>query len=128
MLAQDNGVNILAMIGTGNPADIPQDTTPLVDAVLTYHSFNLTWLGAFVLAVALLLNWKNDRVGYWINLAVVSSIDLGLLFTTVFPGHMAFSTAIPGVILWIPALVFSSLAVFSPTAGQIAKPRLAHTS
>ena len=124
MFLQESGANVLAMVGTGNPAAIPSDTSPLVDAVLTYHSFNLAWIGAFVLVVAVLLNWKNDRVGYWINLAVVSIVDLGLLFTTVLPGHMALGTAIPGIVLWIPALVFSSLAYMRAHRNQVLESRL----
>jgi hypothetical protein len=33
------------------------------------------------------LNWRNDARGWWINLAVVSIVDLGFVFFVLVPGH-----------------------------------------
>ncbi len=128
MMTQESGVDVLALIGTGHASSVPGTTGSLVDAVLTYHSFNLAWLGAFVLGVAALLNWKNDRTGYWINLIVVSAVDLGLIFTTVAPDHMTLSTALPGIVLWIPALLFSTLALSTGRVSNVSSTPITQTA
>lgn len=112
MLMQESGTAILAMIGTGEAAGTAGETSTLVDTVLRYHSFNLIWIGALVLITAILKNWHNDRSGYWLNLIVVSTVDMALLITTVIPRIMALSTAMPGIVLWIPAVIFSTIGLF----------------
>lgn len=54
--------------------------------VFAYHGFNLTWLGVLVSVIAVGSNWKNQASGYWVNLALVGLIDLGLVLFMVVPG------------------------------------------
>jgi len=111
-LLSDGGVAAQAMFGTALPAsDLPTRSNTIVDGVMAYHSFNIIWFGIVVTIVALRLNWKNSVAGYWINLILVSLVDMGLFVTQVFPGRIAFADAMVGATLWIPAVIFSTFAI-----------------
>ncbi|MEZ4708675.1 MAG: hypothetical protein R3A44_15815 [Caldilineaceae bacterium] len=104
------GATVLAAIGSATPAAaIPQFESELLAAVLAYYAWNLVWIGAFVLVVAIRSNWRNDATGYWLNLIVVSAVDLGLVAMLMIPGHMAWSDGGLGVALWLPAILFTTL-------------------
>lgn len=76
-----------------------------------FHAFNLTWLGVVVAAGAVLLNWRNSTVGYWLNLALVGFTDLGLLLFIVGTGVMTWADAWVGPALFVPAWVFSTIGL-----------------
>jgi hypothetical protein len=80
----------------------------LAEAVLAYYAWNLLWIGVLVTVVAVRFNWRNDPAGFWLNLVVVSAVDLGLVVTLVLPGHMALADGLMGIVLWLPALFFST--------------------
>lgn len=78
--------------------------------VFAYHAYNLTWFGALVSVVAIVSNWKNQAGGFWLNLAFVGLIDLGLILFMVIPGVIPASD--PwwlGVGLYVLAAIFSAL-------------------
>lgn len=113
-LARGGATSVLALIGSATPVtELPQVADGLTGAVLAYYAWNLLWIGGFVLVVAIKLNWQNSPMGYWLNLAVVSAVDLGLIGTLVAPGHMAFTDGLMGVALWLPAVVFSTLGLLT---------------
>lgn len=111
---RSNGVtSMLAAIGSATPpSEVPQLTSGLVGAVLAYYAWNLLWIGAFVLVVAAWLNWKNSPTGYWLNLTVVSAVDLGLIVLLLIPDYMAWSDGMMGILLWLPALFLSTVGLW----------------
>ncbi|MFQ6006858.1 MAG: hypothetical protein ACE5OQ_15310 [Woeseia sp.] len=78
---------------------------------MSFHSYNLIWLGLLAFVVAILLNWRNSVTGYWVNLAVVGADDFGLVWFLILPGHLAFGDAGLGPVLFVVALVFTSIGV-----------------
>ena len=89
-------------------------------AVFGFHAWNILWVGLCVAVLAGTLNWRGSPIGYWVNLALISGADLGLLVFLVLPGIMAWSTASPGLGLWLPAAVTGFLALrgrAAPEAG-----------
>ena len=45
-------------------------------------------IALFAIVVALWCNWRNDRLGYWLNLAVVSWADIVWVLVVVLPGYV----------------------------------------
>ena len=82
---------------------------------LAQHGFNLLWAGLFAAVVGAWLNWRNSRVGYWANLAVVSLFDIGFVVFVLAPGHIPLEAGILGPILWLAAVAFA-------TAGYLREP------
>ena len=109
-LSSDGGSAALAMLADqAVSADLPNPTHPVVDGLYAFHSWNLLWIGALVLVIAIRKNWHNDMQGYWINLIVVAAADAGLIFTLIVPGYMSWAAGSPGIVLFVLALVFSSM-------------------
>jgi hypothetical protein len=109
----------LAMFGTAVPADmLPANPGEVVHATLSFHAFNLAWFGVFALIVGVLMNWRNSRLGYWLNFGIVGVADIGLFIFLISPGYMALADGSPGPVLWILALVFSTIGLLKGESKQ----------
>lgn len=97
-------------------AELPAALAPVVHAGLSFHGYNLLWFGLFAAGVAVLLNWRNDPTGYWVNLFVVGADDLGLVVFLILPGHLTFAEAGLGPVLFVLAAGFT-------TAGAVRRGR-----
>ena len=76
-------------------------------------AWNLLFFALFGIAVAVLLNWKNSRLGYWLNLVTVSFGDIGFIVFVLAPGYLPMMPGALGPILWIVALALSTIAISS---------------
>ena len=69
-------------------------------------------LGLFAvqaMAVAVLLNWRNDRIGYWLNIIVIAAVDLGYVVLVILPGYVPASLiAFAGPIIYVIGAIFST--------------------
>ena len=74
-------------------------------------AWNLLFFAIFGIVVAIFLNWKNSRLGYWLNLVVVSTGDIGFIIFILIPGHLSFMPGALGPIVWILAALFSTIAL-----------------
>ena len=108
----------LAAVATAVDATELARPVPLAaQSVLAFHAFNLLWLGALVIGIAAVLNWRNSVAGYWINLAIVSATDLGLIATMILPGYMNVSDGLVGPVLWAGAALFTTIGVLRAREG-----------
>jgi len=83
----------------------------MVQGRIFQDAWSLLFFALFGIAVAVFLNWKNSRIGYWSNLVVVSAGDIGYIMFVLIPGYV---TVFPGVIgpaLWLLAILFSTLGI-----------------
>lgn len=111
-LNAEGGAAALALLGSALPATVfPDQVDPVTHALYAFHSYNLLWMGVLSLVLAIKLNWHNSRVGYWVNLAVVTAADVGLIATLIVPGYMAVTDGLAGPLLWIGAFVFSTIGL-----------------
>ena len=53
----------------------------------------------------------NSIAGYWTNLAVVSLADIGFIGAVLIPGYISFWVGIWGPLLWVFAVIFSTLGI-----------------
>ena len=63
------------------------------------------------IVVAVFLNWRNSRTGYWINLVVVAVADIPFILFVLIPGHMPIFPGVIGPLLWIAGLLFTTLGL-----------------
>ncbi|MCB0163724.1 MAG: hypothetical protein KDI79_05830 [Anaerolineae bacterium] len=113
-LAGEGATAFLATVGSAAPAaEMPVVSGRVINSVLAYYAWHLLWVGLLVLVVAIWLNWRNSRAGYWLNLAVTGAIEVGLIVTLLRPGTMALTDGGLGLALWLPAVIFSSIGVFN---------------
>ncbi len=74
-------------------------------------AFNLLFFALFAIAVAVKLNWNNSRLGYWLNLVVVSAADIGFIVYVLVPGYAPMIPAGLGPLLWVLALICSTIGI-----------------
>ena len=79
------------------------------------NAWNLAYFAIFVIVVAVVYNWKNSLLGYWLNLVTASITDLGFILYIVVPGYLPLKPGIMGPALWILATIFSTLGILSIT-------------
>jgi hypothetical protein len=75
------------------------------------HAWNLLFFALFGIVVAVWMNWKNSRLGYWLNFVVISAADIGFILFVLLPGHAPMMPGALGPILWIVALALTTLGV-----------------
>lgn len=88
----------------------------MVQGRIYQDAWNLLFFAMFGIVVAIFLNWKNSRLGYWLNLIVVSAGDIGFIIAILIPGYLPLLPGAIGPALWIIALGFSTVAIV--TASQ----------
>ena len=83
----------------------------MVQGRIYQDAYNLLFFALFGIAVAVMLNWKNSRLGYWLNLVVVSAADIGFIVYVLMPGYAPMVPGAAGPVLWILAVIFSTLGI-----------------
>jgi hypothetical protein len=88
----------------------------LAKGKLNQGAWDLLFFAAASILIAILLNWKNDRRGYWTNLLLVSYADIGFIIFVLIPGYVAVFPGILGPVFWISGAIFSTLGIRSAAA------------
>ncbi len=83
----------------------------MVQGRVFQDGFNLLFFALFGIVVAVMFNWKNSRLGYWLNLVVVSAADIGFIVYVLMPGYVPLVPGGLGPLLWILAVTFSTLGI-----------------
>ena len=90
----------------------------MVQGRIYQDAWNLLFFALFGIAVGVSLNWKNSRLGYWLNLIVVSAGDIGYIVFVLIPAYVPLIPGALGPILWILAVVFSTIGLMSAAKGK----------
>lgn len=85
----------------------------MVQGRIFQDAWSLLFFAVFGIVVAIFLNWKNSRLGYWLNLAVVSAGDIGYILFVLVPGYVPLMPGALGPILWVLAVLFSTIGIVS---------------
>ena len=83
----------------------------MVQGRVFQDGFNLLFFALFGIVVAVMFNWKNSRLGYWLNLVDVSAADIGFIVYVLMPGYVPLVPGGLGPLLWILAVIFSTLGI-----------------
>ena len=80
----------------------------MVQGRVYQDAWNLLFFAVFSIIVAVLYNWKNSPMGYWLNLTVISVADMGFILAVLMPGYLPLIPGIIGLAVWILAVIFST--------------------
>jgi len=83
----------------------------LIEGRLSQGAWNIGVFAIAAMVVAVTLNWRNSRIGYVINLAMVSAADIGFIIFVLQPGYVELWPSVLGPILWVLAAITSTLAL-----------------
>ncbi len=85
----------------------------MVQARIFQDAWNLLFFALFGIVVAIFYNWKNSRMGFWLNATVVSAGDIGFILALLIPGYLPWMPAGLGPFLWIIALALTAAGRYS---------------
>jgi len=85
----------------------------MVQGRIFQDAWNLLFFAIFGIVVGIFLNWKNSRLGYWLNLTVVSAGDIGYIVFVIIPGYVPLMSGSLGPILWVLAVLFSTIGIMN---------------
>jgi hypothetical protein len=69
----------------------------------------LAFFATTAIVVGIVLNWRNDRLGFWLNAVAVSTGDIPFILFVLLPGYMPFCIGVIGPALWIAALICTAI-------------------
>lgn len=82
------------------------------------------YIAAFAIAsivLAITLNWRNDRLGFWANGIMVSVADIPFILFVLMPGYARWWPGLLGPILWALALIFTAIGRWAPVPSTAAR-------
>jgi hypothetical protein len=82
----------------------------LAQGRLMQTAFYLAAFAAATIIFAITLNWRNDRLGFWVNAGMVGIADIPFILFVLIPGYAPWWPGLLGPILWIAAFFFTALA------------------
>ena len=82
----------------------------MVQGRMLQHAWNLLFASVVAIGIAVTLNWRNTRGGYWVNTVLVSLVDLGFIFFVLVPGLVPMWPGLLGPLTWLIALALSTVA------------------
>jgi hypothetical protein len=85
----------------------------MVQARIFQDAWNLLFFALFGIIVAIFYNWKNSRMGFWLNATVVSAGDIGFILALLIPGYLPWVPAGLGPLLWIIALGLTAAGIYT---------------
>ena len=85
----------------------------LIQGKVNQGAWDILVFALLAIVIAFNKNWKNDLLGYWLNLVIVSAADIGFIIFVLAPRHVALIPGILGPLLWVLALVFSTIGISS---------------
>ena len=88
----------------------------MIQGRIFQDAWNLLFFALFGIAVAIKYNWFNSKLGYWLNLVVVSVGDIGFIIFLLIPGYIPLIPGVLGPLLWLLALAFSTAAIYREKA------------
>ncbi|MEM9768984.1 MAG: hypothetical protein AAF892_14035 [Cyanobacteria bacterium P01_D01_bin.71] len=82
----------------------------VLQARIYQGAFHILWFAVGAVAIAILFNWRNSQIGYWLNLFMIGWTEIGLFLFFILPGYFPWlPTGFVGPLLWIGAVIFSTL-------------------
>jgi len=94
-----------------NIYDLAQSLPPaMAQGRLSQLSFYLAALATTAIVLAIMLNWRNDRLGFWLNAIIVGVGDIPFILFILVPGYMPWWPGILGPGFWMVGLACTAIA------------------
>lgn len=90
----------------------------MLHARLLQAAWHMLLFAVAGVAIAVVYNWKNDRMGYWLNVTLTSTTDIGFIALILVPGVMPWWPGALGPILWLLALSFATIGIRQNSAAS----------
>ena len=99
---------------------LAEQATGMVRARLLQDAFYLLFFAVAGILIAAILNWRNDKQGYWMNGALIAFADIPFVLFVLVPGLIPWWPGLAGPLLWLIAFAFTSVGRFSEEPNVVA--------
>jgi hypothetical protein len=99
---------------------LAEQSTGMVRGRLQQDAFYLLFFAIAGILIAVTLNWRNDKQGYWINGTLLAVADIPFILFVLVPGLIPWWPGLAGPLLWLAALIFTSVGRFSADSKAVA--------
>jgi hypothetical protein len=103
-----NAAYVVYNLAQNSPATMAQGR-------LMQTAFYLAAFAATAIVLAITLNWRNDRLGFWVNGVTVGIADIPFILFVLIPGYAPWWPGLLGPVLWVAAFFLTGLARTSTT-------------
>jgi hypothetical protein len=100
---------------------LAEQQTGMVRGRLLQDAFYLLFFALVGIVIALALNWRNDRQGYWMNGVLIAVADIPFVLFVLIPGLMPWWPGLAGPLLWSVAFLLTTVARFSTGSARLLK-------
>lgn len=90
--------------------------TEMLQARMLQASWHMLLFAVAAIGIGVIYNWHNSRLGFWLNVTVTSTTDLGFIVLFLLPGVMPWWPGVLGPILWLLALTFATIGIRAKAA------------
>lgn len=78
---------------------------------LQQNAFHILFFCLAAIFIGAMLNWRNSRIGYWMNLITIGWTEVGLFLIFMLPGLFPWlPTGFIGPVLWLTAVALTTYA------------------
>jgi hypothetical protein len=92
---------------------LAEQSTGMVRARLVQDAFYLLFFAVAGILMAVILNWRNDKQGYWMNGTLIAFADIPFVLFVLVPRLFPWWPGLVGPLLWLIAFLFTTVAYFS---------------
>jgi hypothetical protein len=103
---------IFHLVAAYSVYDLAEDVTGMMRGRLLQDAFYLLFFAISGMLIAAILNWRNDKQGYWMNGTLIAFADVPFVLFVLIPGLIPWWPGLVGPLLWLVAFVFTTVARF----------------
>jgi hypothetical protein len=115
---------IFHLVAANSVFVLAEQSTGMVQGRLRQDAFYLVFFAISGILVAVILNWRNDKQGYWMNGSLLAVADVPFILFVLVPGLIPWWPGLAGPLLWLAALLFTSVGHFSADSAVMARIRV----
>jgi hypothetical protein len=102
------------MLSADDEAKLKDQFDSTHEAGRLQDAFYLLFFAMSGIVIALTLNWRNDRQGYWMNGILIAFADIPFVVFVLVPGLVPWWPGLAGPLLWSVAFAFTTIGRFAP--------------
>jgi hypothetical protein len=111
---------VFHLVAASSVYDLAQQSTGMARGRLLQDAFYVLFFAVAGILTAAILNWRNDKQGYWMNGTLLGIADIPFVLFVLVPGLVPWWPGLAGPLLWLVAFVLTSVARFSADSRVVA--------
>jgi hypothetical protein len=112
---------IFHLVAANSVYVLAERSTGMVRGRLMQDAFYRVFFVISGILMAVVLNWRNDKQGYWMNGSLLAVADIPFILFVLVPGLVPWWPGLAGPLLWLAAFMFTSVGRLAADSGAMAR-------